>query len=396
MRYLIILSAGLFLLGCKADNPLSVQTERGKLLSCELLQEYSIAEADSIITGYDEFLAIYPVDYPIRIYRITYITVDPFGEETTASGAVILPIDTTVSFPLCSYQHGTITERYEVPSFEGGELFLGIVFAPGGYVVCMPDYLGLGLGEGLHPYCHAKSEATATVDMLRATRQVCDEQDIHLNDQTFLFGYSQGGHATMAAARELELYHTDEFTLTASAPMSGPYDISGAQTELVVSDEPYSAPYYLPYLMFAYNEVYDMYDQYSDFLKAPYDTLLPPLFDGQHAGGEIDGVMPDVPKEIIRPEVLDDFLNNSSNPFRIALADNDLIYDWVPQAPMILFYCSGDELVTSQNSVVAKEVFDAAGATSVSLWETNPTLGHEGCAEPSFIYCRGWFDSLKE
>ena len=103
-------------------------------------------------------------------------------------------------FPLCSYQHGTITERYEVPSFEGGELFLGIVFAPGGYVVCMPDYLGLGLGEGLHPYCHAKSEATATVDMLRATRQVCDEQDIHLNDQTFLFGYSQGGHATMAAA----------------------------------------------------------------------------------------------------------------------------------------------------------------------------------------------------
>ena len=129
---------------------------------------------------------------------------------------------------------------------EGGELFLGIVFAPGGYVVCMPDYLGLGLGEGLHPYCHAKSEATATVDMLRATRQVCDEQDIHLNDQTFLFGYSQGGHATMAAARELELYHTDEFTLTASAPMSGPYDISGAQTELVVSDEPYSAPITCP------------------------------------------------------------------------------------------------------------------------------------------------------
>ena len=114
-----------------------------------------------------------------------------------------------------------------------------------------------------------------------------------------------------------------------------------------------------------------MYDQYSDFLKAPYDTLLPPLFDGQHAGGEIDGVMPDVPKEIIRPEVLDDFLNNSSNPFRIALADNDPdlrlgttgSYD-----PVLLF---GDELVTSQNSVVAKEVFDAAGATSVSLWETN-------------------------
>lgn len=69
----------------------------------------------------------------------------------------------------------------------------------------------------------------------------------------------------MATTREIQLNHSDEFTITASAPMSGPYDMSGAQTDYVLSDEPYGAPFYLPYLMFAYNEVYKMYDSPSDF-----------------------------------------------------------------------------------------------------------------------------------
>jgi hypothetical protein len=381
---------------CEHDESLQVEVARGKLLSFTLLQEYSIEEADSIIDAYDDFLAGYPVDYPINIYRITYTTINTFGQETMASGAVVVPMGSTTAFPLCSYQHGTITEKYEAPSYEGGELFLGVVFAPSGYVVCMPDYLGLGDGEGLHPYCHAKSEATAVVDMLRATKELCSSLAVALNDQLFLFGYSQGGHATMAAVREIETLHTDEFTITASAPMSGPYDISGVQTDVVVEEAPYAAPYYLPYLMFSYNEAYSMYDEYADFLKSPYDTLLPPLFDGMHSGGDIDAVMPEIPNDIIRDEVFEDFQNNPENPFRAALRNNDLIYDWIPRSPMILFYCTGDELVNYQNSIIAVETFSNNGSAAVSAFDSNPLLGHQDCAEPSFIYCRNWFDSLKE
>lgn len=72
--------------------------------------------------------------------------------------------------------------------------------------------------------------------------------------------------------------------------------MSGAQTDYVLSDEPYGAPFYLPYLMFAYNEVYKMYDSPSDFLIAPFDQTIPPLFDGEHEGWEVDAVMPSVPK----------------------------------------------------------------------------------------------------
>lgn len=81
--------------------------------------------------------------------------------------------------------------------------------------------MGLGYGPGLYPDVHAASEATATIDMLRATRNYCQQNAIGLNGQVFLFGYSQGGHATAAAQKMIEEKYPHEFTITASAPMAG-------------------------------------------------------------------------------------------------------------------------------------------------------------------------------
>src|ERR1051326_8920384 len=106
------------------------------------------------------------------------------------------------------------------------ELVVGLAFATSGYAVAMPDYLGLGDSPGLHPYHHARSEATASVDMLRAARAFCAANGFQLNGRLFLAGYSQGGHATMALLRELETWHMNEFTVTACAPMAGAYDRS--------------------------------------------------------------------------------------------------------------------------------------------------------------------------
>ncbi|MFN0274240.1 MAG: alpha/beta hydrolase family protein [Chitinophagales bacterium] len=382
---------------CQYDSQFPTDDSfRGEIVSAELLHYYTTSESSDYILNYNPDLSIYPVIYEIEIYKVIYKTVDTEGDETIASGVVIIPVNSTDTFPLCSYQHGTTLAKDEVPSSETDELVLGVVFSVAGYVMSMPDYLGLGEGEGLHPYCHAKTEATASVDLLRAAKKICEDRNVLRNDQLFLFGYSQGGHSTMALTRELQLYHTDEFTITASAPMSGPYDMSGAQTDLVLSDEPYGAPFYLPYLMFAYNEVYKMYDDYSDYLLPPYDEILPPLFDGTHSGWEVDVVMPGVPKEIIKPEILNDFINNPDNPFRIALQENDLIYNWVPSCPMRLYYCEGDELVTYLNSINANEKFATAGATTVSLLSAGASNSHTECAEPCFISARIWFDSLKE
>lgn len=367
---------------------------RGVIISTTLLHTWTTTQTDSALAAYDPDLLTYPNDYAIEIYRIVYKTIDANGEETQASGAVVIPVDGDGRYPLCSYEHGTVLNRYDVPSYESDELILGILFGCAGYVMSLPDYIGLGDSPGRHLYCHAATEASASIDLLRAAKTICASRDVILNDQLFIFGYSQGGHAAMALTKEIQNNYPEEFTITASAPMSGPYDMDGAQTDYVLADEPYGAPFYLPYLMFAYNEVYQMYDSPSDYLIAPYDTLLPPLFDGNHEGWEVDAVMPSIPKQIIKPEVLNDFINNPENPFRIALIDNDLT-GWTPTVPITMYYCGGDELVNYQNAINAQDAFILNGSTTTSLYEPSPSASHTDCAEPCFIFANIWFGSLK-
>lgn len=389
---------GLLLVACDHDSDIDITDAdafRGEIISYELLYSWTIAQTDSALNAYDPNLLTYPNDYPLEIYRVVYKTIDAFGIETQASGAVVIPISNTTQFPLCSYEHGTVLNRYSVPSYESDELVLGILFGCSGYVMSLPDYLGMGDSPGRHLYCHAKTEATASVDLLRAARELSNQRSIGLNNQLFIFGYSQGGHAAMALTREIQLFHQDEFTVTASAPMSGPYDMSGAQTDYVIADAPYGAPFYLPYLMFAYNEVYQMYTSPSDYLASPYDTILPPLFDGNHEGWEIDAVMPTVPKDIIKPEIFNDFVNNENNPFRIALRDNDLT-GWTPQVPITMYYCTADELVNYQNTIIAQAAFEANGSTSTAIYQPSPSASHTDCAEPCFIFANIWFNSLKQ
>jgi len=386
-----------FAQSCSLDTPVGTEPDfswRGEILSAQELHTYSIEQTDSVLNSFDPDLLTYPNNYPISIYRIVYKTVDWNNKETYASGAVVIPTGVTAGSPFCVYTHGTVVERYDVPGYESDEIVLGILYAADGFVSVLPDYLGLGDSPGRHPYCHAATEATATIDLMRAAKYLCDSLVVALNGQTFIFGYSQGGHAAMATTKAIQESYSNEFTVTASAPMSGPYDLSGVQTDLVLSDDPYGAPFYLPYLMFGYNEVYDMYPDPADYLLPPYDTLLPPLFDGTHSGWEIDNVMPAVPKEIIRPEVLTDFITNPENPFRLALQDNDLT-GWVPEMPLIMYYCSGDELVTYENSIVAHEIFQASGSVSTALYQPSPSASHGECAEPCFIFANIWFSTLR-
>lgn len=381
---------------CSKDPEIPATDDfRGEIISYELLHHYTLAQTDSALASYDPALLSYPNDYEIEIYKVLYKTIDADDNEVQASGAIVIPVNNEIKFPLCLYDHGTVVMRDEVPSRESEEILIGIAYACGGYVAALPDYLGMGDSPGLHPYCHAKTEASASVDILRAARNLCVEKQIQLNAQLFIFGYSQGGHAAMATTKDIQENHADEFTITASAPMSGPYDMSGAQTDFVLQDDPYGAPFYLPYLMFAYNEIYNMYDAPSDFLIAPYDQTLPPLFDGYHEGWEIDNAMPAVPKLIIKPEVLDDFMNNPENPFRLALIQNDLT-NWKPTISMIMYYCTADELVNYQNAINAQNAFIANGSTTTAIYQPSASASHTDCAEPCFIFARNTFDALKE
>lgn len=334
--------------------------------------------------------------FSVRLYKVAYETITPLGARTKASGALLLPEGVGRPLPLFSYQHGTITQTNLAPSSMNlqTEVSVGIGFATTGYAAAVPDYLGLGDSPGLHPYHHARSEATACVDFLRAVRTFCATNGFPLTNKLFLAGYSQGGHATMALLRELEAFHTNEFTVTACAPMAGAYDLSGVTTTDFLSGRVEPNPYYFAYLLAAYQDVYHLAPTLADLLAAPYATTLPPLLQGNSSGSTINAAMPTDPVQILKPALLAAFRSNLNHPLRVALRDNDL-YAWTPRAPLHMFHCNGDQDVIVANSQVALASFQSRDATQVQLIDPSPLSGHGACSTPSMLQAKAWFDSLR-
>jgi dienelactone hydrolase len=119
-----------------------------------------------------------------------------------------------------SWQHGTTTQRSEVPSKPTPDegVVASLVFAGHGYLLAAPDYLGLGTSEGRHPYYHAESTAASVVDLLRAARRLAEARDLAWPEPLFLTGFSQGGHASIAALRELEAAAEPGLRVTGARP----------------------------------------------------------------------------------------------------------------------------------------------------------------------------------
>jgi hypothetical protein len=365
------------------------------LVSYNLIKSYTTNQIDSILASNGIPVIAFAITYDINIYHVVYNTLDADSLPIIASGALMVPINPPCKVPLASYQHGTITVKTEVPStLDDLEVLIGETLASDGCAVCMPDGLGLGDSPGLHPYVHAQTEARATADMLVVALQILDELAIARNGQLFLTGYSQGGHSTMAAHQLIQQAYTSYFTVTASTPMSGPYDLSGVQADLISSNNSYPTPGYLPYLLLAYNSVYHIYANNSDFLVAPYDSILPPLFDGTHELSEVDAAMPPIPNQIIVPAVLDSFNNDSTYRLRNYLKLNDT-YNWTPLNPVRMFYCEADMDVNYQNAFVAYDHFIANGCTLISKMSSGMNLDHSGCVFPSLLNSKFFFDSLR-
>jgi pimeloyl-ACP methyl ester carboxylesterase len=368
--------------------------QRGKLISASLSNTLSTATLAFLFNAAG--VPITP-QYSVRLYKVVYETITPLGARTKASGALVLPENTGKRLPLFSYQHGTITETNQAPSsmdILNSEVSIGIAFATTGYAAVVPDYLGLGDSPGLHPYHHARSEATACVDMLRAAKTFCASNGFALTNKLFLCGYSQGGHATMALLRELETFHTNEFTVTACAPMAGAYDLSGVTTTNFLTGSTFPNPYYFLYVLAAYQNVYHFANHLSDLLAAPYNTTLPPLLSGNTSSDQLNAALPDSPVQILKPSYLADFRSNPRHPLRLALADNDL-YRWRPRAPLRLYHCAADQDVIIANSQVALASFHSLGATQVQLIDPLPSADHAGCSQPSLLLAKAWFDSLR-
>lgn len=372
----------------------SVFTQRANgqtLVSSELITSLTAGE----LTLPFVFTAQFDVDY----YRITYNTVDVNGEPTVASGGLAVPRGSQCDiFPVAIYCHGTVLRQLDVPSQNNNEAQLPQRFGGIGYITAAPDYLGLGINEGFHPYVHAESQATASIDMYYATIEFIEsEENLHYNGETAITGYSQGGHAAMATLKYAQDNGlSEEMGIVAAAPMSGPYNMSGSQAEVLLSDEPYSNPGYVIYLLMSYETAYGtIYNDLGDIIQSPYNETMLTYFDGAQNEYDMDvpnGLLPNLLSEILVDSVLTNMMANDNHPIWTALRDNDN-YDWAPQVPIRMYYCSGDEQVPFENSIVARDSMQAKGAVDADAVNVGPGFNHGQCVLPAVLATRTFFNN---
>jgi len=229
--------------------------ERGRLLTNIAVGQLSNNQVRSVMLDLGASGFVSP-RFPVTLLRFTYETIDPFGLSIKASALLVLPHGVTEPFTLVGVQHGTTVLKNSIPSqsSQSTSREVGIAFGTLGYVAVVADNLGLGDSPGYQTHSHAKSEATCVADALRAAQTLCASNQVALNGQLFLYGYSQGGHVTMSTHRELETFHTNEFTVTASAPSAGAYDLGGVTVEGILSNPSYPNPWYFPILLLAFSK----------------------------------------------------------------------------------------------------------------------------------------------
>ncbi len=376
---------------------LSAQT----VISYTLLKSYTKAQVDSVLDANGIPSGFVGTKYGVDVFKVLYRT--PYKHPDSlvqASGAIVLPRNVDCAVPLAMWAHGTESNTNVVASrLTGGQWELGVGFAATGYAIALPDFLGMGDKDPkipIHPYQHAFHEANTSVNILRASREISATENVGLNGQIFLFGYSQGGYVTAATAKEIQQNLGSEFQIAGAVPMSGSYDIDGAQYDMMKSDSAYATPGYLPFLTLGYNSVLgNLFDDPSDIFKAPYDSLLPPKFYAGNVGiGSINQLCNPVPKKMFKDSIVDAIFADSLHPFRVALKDNNLVKGWVPQFPIRLYYCSGDEQVSPVNTVVAYNTWSAGNAPNLTKTDYG-NLSHTDCAQYCILNAKFFFDSLK-
>jgi hypothetical protein len=226
----------------------------------------------------------------VDFYHLEFWTLGGAGETTESSGALMVP---TGAAPACSgprpivlYAHGTnpnkllnIADVTDTTNTEG--ILIAAMFAAQGYIVVAPNYAGYDISTlGYHPFVNAVQQSGEMIDILTAARTALPNT---LSSATmdsgklFVTGYSEGGHVAMATQRALQ---QSGATVTAAAPLSGPYALEAFGDALFLGDVDLGSTEFAPLLTTSYQKAYgNIYSAPSDVYSATYasgiETLLP-------------------------------------------------------------------------------------------------------------------------
>ncbi|HEY3780530.1 MAG TPA: hypothetical protein VGL56_05560 [Fimbriimonadaceae bacterium] len=349
----------------------------------------------------------------VALYKIKYPSTDFDGKPVTLSGLLELPQGAPVK-GLLVYFHGTTTDPNLSPSRFSGmnnseAQLAALIFASGGYAVAMPDYIGLGDDTShIHPYPLSEVNSKSGIDMVSPATQAATQLGVTIPPKLYVGGYSEGGGVAMWMVRHVEAEPIAGYTLTAAAPMSGAYDLSGvsARSLLDISKTIESTAIKL---LFATYTVYSVCASLHQNLNLYFDPKMAayvPKVYAKHLSDEdlvkklaVEGVKLgaiDSIRRILTPRFKEALkTEDTKDPLIAELRKNDC-YDWAPQTPMLLPYLTTDRLVPPENTLEAIMAMRVRGVGSY-LVDRHPIndsrLDHITAVPYAMVVGRLFFDS---
>lgn len=363
----------------------------------EFLARWDVDKLNRILTTDTPAFAGIPVSYTparnaVKLYRVRYPSIVPErgNKPTLATGLVAVPDTGGTSFPMVSYQHGTVYEKQQVPSFadQSPETQLMLAqFAGQGYVLIGADYFGLGESSEPEGYMVKASHQQATYDMLTAARAVLADLKI-ATPKLFLAGWSQGGFVTLAMLEKLE---SAKVQVTTAATASAPADIFVALNGFLNFPRKIDADW-VPTLFilsaFSFENYYGvpglarsvLAEEYYELSRKAYERLP---FDASQVPTEL--------RKIVRPEYFDaQFFANSAYGRLVAATQ---AYRWVVKTPVRTFYGQTDEAIRTELGQLPMTYQKALGNDRIEAVSTGDT-SHRGTFAKAVPQWKSWFDGL--
>ncbi len=332
----------------------------------------------------------------VKLYRVTYSSVVPErgNKPIAATGLVAVPDIAGTSFPMVSYQHGTVYGKQEVPSFpdQSPETQLMLAqFAGQGYIVIGADYFGMGPSKEPEGYMVKASHQQATYDMLLASRAVLADLKLS-NTKLFIGGWSQGGFITMAFLEKLEAAGVK---IDAAATASAPVDVSVVLNGFLSFPRKNDAAWVNSLFIlssFAFENYYGVpglsrslfNDEYYDLARKVY--LREPF--------NVADVPTDLHK-LIKPDYFNaQFFAESAYGKLVAQTQ---AYRWVIKSPVRNYYGEADEAIAVGVGQLAMTYQRAMGNGNPVIEAVSTGLtSHRGTYATAVPQWKTWFEGLQQ
>lgn len=372
------------------DNFVEECWGNGKLINYELVNSLTASQIKTIVGSSFAHLIMNGVN----MYKVSYRTLYN-GKAIIASGVIGMP-DTTINDQtiVVMYNHGTrITEADLLPS--GGYDLISVVSAANGKICFAADYIGFGDSEQVfHPYLIKSASIFPVCDMIIAGKEFLKkEYSLTQKPCLTMFGFSQGGHVTMAAQQVLENnpFYRNMVKLKGVALATGPYDLHDNSLLPIIGQETYPSPSFIIFAFISYNNYYKLRMNMDIIFKNSYAQKFLDLVAQNKTSAEIDAALPKQMTELFQDEFRTKFLAEVTI-FNFLFKINATYKGWVPKSTTRIYSSPADEIVPYANAETAYNTFIAAGSQSVKLI-TLPPVSHVNSAFMAFADIISWIDA---